>query len=308
MESKGSWIDDVHTASSTDSLEPLRRGSSTWSEKYADAILPYNSLPSRGGAGVTPSSEFSMDVENSGIVPFGSRGGVGLNGVEACGNEFDEGIMMPPNGHQTARSLPQSRAGVEASFSMHNHSRSLPQSRAGHEGGSGDHRNVLPSSAVESLSRADAQFCTSYHTKGLSQKKSSMDGDMSDQNVSHRSTFGSISAPQSGSGETPQTPFQGSERAGTSSDLHTQLNLLRERSWTEQQSLRRQLEDQKSEKESLRKELQSANVRSQELEQVRLVQCTQVIFWLSCAAISREHMRCGHQTSAKATSIKLLHG
>jgi len=49
-------------------------------------------------------------------------------------------------------------------------------------------------------------------------------------------------------------------------DLQTQLNLLRERSWSEQQSLRRQLDDQKAEKEEIKKKLESANVRIQELQ------------------------------------------
>lgn len=49
-------------------------------------------------------------------------------------------------------------------------------------------------------------------------------------------------------------------------DLFTQLNLLRERSWTEQQSLRRQLDDGRAEREELRKDAQAASVRAQELE------------------------------------------
>ena len=49
-------------------------------------------------------------------------------------------------------------------------------------------------------------------------------------------------------------------------DLQTQLNLLRERSWSEQQSLRRQLEDVQADKDTLKKELESANVRIRELE------------------------------------------
>lgn len=55
-------------------------------------------------------------------------------------------------------------------------------------------------------------------------------------------------------------------QAGLEDDLQTQLNLLRERSWSEQQSLRRQLDDQRAEKEELKKKLDGANVRIQELQ------------------------------------------
>ena len=54
--------------------------------------------------------------------------------------------------------------------------------------------------------------------------------------------------------------------AALDEDLQTQLNLLRERSWSEQQSLRRQLDDHKAEKDKLKKELESASVRIQELQ------------------------------------------
>jgi len=58
----------------------------------------------------------------------------------------------------------------------------------------------------------------------------------------------------------------GMPRPDMDDDLQTQLNLLRERSWSEQQSLRRQLDDHKTEKERLKKELEGANVRVQELQ------------------------------------------
>jgi chromosome segregation ATPase len=62
------------------------------------------------------------------------------------------------------------------------------------------------------------------------------------------------------------TALPGPGTDGTGNDLQTQLNLLRERSWSEQQSLRRQLDDQKADNEKLRKELEGANVRIQELQ------------------------------------------
>lgn len=48
-------------------------------------------------------------------------------------------------------------------------------------------------------------------------------------------------------------------------ELQTQLNLLRERSWTETQSLRKQLEDSKTVQDRLRKELEQATVQNQQL-------------------------------------------
>jgi chromosome segregation ATPase len=77
------------------------------------------------------------------------------------------------------------------------------------------------------------------------------------------------------SGEAPhRSIFKGAEGPalpgpGTDEDLHTQLNLLRERSWSEQQSLRRQLDDHRADNEKLRKELEGANVRVQELQNER---------------------------------------
>jgi chromosome segregation ATPase len=54
--------------------------------------------------------------------------------------------------------------------------------------------------------------------------------------------------------------------AAAQDDLQTQLNLLRERSWSEQQSLRRQLDDQKADRDKIKKELESANVLIQQLQ------------------------------------------
>jgi hypothetical protein len=47
-------------------------------------------------------------------------------------------------------------------------------------------------------------------------------------------------------------------------ELQSQLNLLRERSWSEQQSLRRQLDDAKLEGERLRREAEEAQVQAQQ--------------------------------------------
>jgi hypothetical protein len=55
--------------------------------------------------------------------------------------------------------------------------------------------------------------------------------------------------------------------ATSEGDLYTQLNLLRERSMAEQQSLRRQLNDGRAEREELRRDLQVANARGQELDE-----------------------------------------
>lgn len=49
--------------------------------------------------------------------------------------------------------------------------------------------------------------------------------------------------------------------------MYTQLNLLRERSMAEQQSLRRQLDDGRAEREELRREVQAAHARGQELDE-----------------------------------------
>ncbi len=122
--------------------DSLRRSGLTWKERYADATLPYHSLPSRGAAGSTSSlTEKDPDLEGSST-------------------------------HAQSRSLPQSRSGPEIP-ALQTQARSLPQSRAG---------------AKES------------RTSPLRQH------------------------PQQ---ETPSTL--------STADLHTQLNLLRERSWTEQQ-------------------------------------------------------------------------
>ena len=48
--------------------------------------------------------------------------------------------------------------------------------------------------------------------------------------------------------------------------METQLNLLRERSWSEQQSLRRQLDDAKKEAEDARKAIEEAHIQAQQLQ------------------------------------------
>jgi hypothetical protein len=81
-----------------------------------------------------------------------------------------------------------------------------------------------------------------------------------------------------GAGTTPRS-------AALEEDLKKQLNLLRERSWSEQQSLRQslcqQLDDHTAERDKMKKELESANVRIKELQNGR--DSMKDMFYLSAA-------------------------
>ena len=81
-----------------------------------------------------------------------------------------------------------------------------------------------------------------------------------------------------GAGTTPRS-------AALEEDLKKQLNLLRERSWSEQQSLRQslrqQLDDYTAERDKMKKELESANVRIKELQNGR--DSMKDMFYLSAA-------------------------